>query len=509
MNSKTIIPDIKAGIVVFLIAIPLCLGIALACKTPLFSGILAGIIGGILVTIFSGSVLSVSGPAAGLTAIVLSAVATLGSYEVFAAAVLFAGIVQIILGFIKAGSLGNFIPNAVIKGMLAGIGIILIIKQIPHLVGYDADPEGDFEFFQTDGQNTFSDLVLMLNNISPGAIVIGLFSVLILIISEKEFYRHDKILSNIPGPLLVVLFGILLRSSFSTFKNPIMHVSNDHMVSLPVISGLNDLISNIVTPDFSLLATSKFWLVVITLAIVASLESLLSIEAVDKLDPQKRVSDSDKELFAQGIGNVLCGLIGALPVTAVIVRGSANIHAGAKSKWSAIFHALLLLISILLFPKILMMIPNSSLAAILIVTGYKLARPSLFKDYYYKGKTQVIPFVTTIVVMLVSDPLIGVAMGMAVSIFFIIRSNIRSSFEVADQIIDNKHHYLIKLPQHVTFFNKGFLIKYLNRIKHNSVVILDGTINKATDPDVREVINDFIKNSKNKQIELSLIKYSV
>lgn len=509
MKSKNILPDIKSGIVVYLVALPLCLGIALACKAPLLSGLLAGIIGGIFVTIFSGSVLSVSGPAAGLTAIVISSVAVLGSYELFVAAVLFAGIIQIILGLVKAGSLGNFIPNAVIKGMLAGIGIILIIKQIPHIAGYDSDPEGDFEFFQTDGHNSFSELILMLNNITPGSLIIGIFSILIILISERAFYKKDKILSYIPGPLLVVVFGVLLNISFNSFDNFLLKISREHMVNLPVISGFDNFVSSLTLPDYSLISSIPFWRIAITLALVASLESILSVEAADKLDTLKRISNSDKELVAQGIGNVLCGLIGALPVTAVIVRSSANINAGAKTKMSAIIHACLLFLSIIAFPEILMLIPNSTLAAILIMTGYKLAKPSIFKEYYHKGLDQVVPFVTTVLVMLVTDLLIGVSAGIVVSVFFIIRSNIHSSFETADQVIDGRHHYLIKLPQHVTFFNKGFLIKYFNKIKHQSVVIIDGSINKSIDSDVKDVVREFIETGKNKQITISNIKLNL
>lgn len=506
MNSKNISYDLKAGTVVFLVALPLCLGIALACKVPLFSGLLSGIIGGIVVTIFSGSVLSVSGPAAGLTAIVLAAIASLGSIEVFGAALLFAGILQLILGFIKAGSIGNYIPNAVIKGMLAGIGIILIIKQIPHLVGYDADPEGDFDFFQSDGHNTFSDLIYMFNYITPGAVIIGIVSVLLLLISEKDFYKKDKILSQVPGPLLVVIFGILLNISFSSFNNSILKLTSEHLVNLPVIRNIEDLKSNLFLPDYSLIGTSKFWMVVITIAVVASIESLLSIEATDKLDPKKRVSNSNKELIAQGVGNALCGLVGALPVTAVIVRSSANINAGAKTKLSAIIHSFLLIISVLAFPNVLTLIPNASLAAILVMTGYKLTKPEFFKNYYKKGLDQLIPFIVTIVVMLLSDLLKGVGAGLIVSIFFILRSNINSSFDVADDVISGHHHYIIKLPQQVTFFNRGFLIKYFSKIKSQSVVIIDGSINKSIDNDVKELINDFINASHDKQIQVQLIK---
>lgn len=504
MNSKNILFDLKSGIVVFLVALPLCLGIALACNVPLFSGILAGVIGGIFVTALSGSVLSVSGPAAGLTAVILSAVATLGSFEALLAAILCAGVLQIAFGFLKAGSIGNYIPGSVIKGMLAGIGIILIIKQLPHMVGYDKDPEGDFYFEQSDGQNTISELGNMLNYITPGAVIIGIASMIILFISNRKFYKDSTILSFVPGPLLVVVFGILMNIGFQS--NTFLQVTADHLVTLPVIKNFDDMKAVLIQPDFSTMISSKFMIVVVTLAIVASLESLLSIEATDKLDPLKRDSDSNKELIAQGVGNILCGLVGALPVTAVIVRSSANINSGAKTKLSAIFHAVLLLSCVLLIPNVLMLIPNSALAAILIMTGYKLTQISLFKDLYKKGWDQFLPFVVTIAVMLLTDLLKGVGAGLVVAIIFIIRANIKASFDVAEQIIDGKRHYWIKLPTHVTFFNKGFLMRYLNTIKDDSKVIIDGTINKSTDKEVTEVIQEFIWKSKEKKVEIEQIK---
>lgn len=507
MNSKNILVDLKAGIVVFLVALPLSLGIALACNVPLFSGILSGVIGGIIVTTFSGSILSVSGAAAGLTAVVLSSVAILGSYPVFLAAVLFAGIVQIGFGLLKAGSVGNYIPSAVIKGMLAGIGIILIIKQLPHLVGYDKDPEGDFYFEQPDGHNSFSELFYMFNYLSPGAITVGIVSILILLISDMDFYKKSTLLSYIPGPLLVVIFGILLNISFTPYAD--LQISKEHLVTLPVINNWEDFKANLVQPDFSLWMKGNFWVIVFTLATVASLESLLSVEAADKLDPQKRDSNSNRELIAQGIGNVTSGLTGALPVTAVIVRTSANINAGAQSKLSAFIHAILLFTCVLLIPNILGYIPNAALAGILIMTGYKLTKLSLFKYLYKKGLDQFLPFVVTIVVMLLTDLLKGVGAGLLVAIIFIIRSNIKSSFDIAEDVIEGQRHYMIKLPQHITFFNKGYLINYFKTIKKDSKVIIDGSINKTTDKDVREVMETFADTAGNKKIELVLVKFEI
>jgi MFS superfamily sulfate permease-like transporter len=505
MFKKNLFADIKAGIVVFLVALPLCLGIAMACKVPLFSGIIAGVIGGILVTIFSGSKYSVSGPAAGLTAIVLASIAQLGNYQAFLAAVVFAGVFQLLLGVLKAGSIGNYIPNAVIKGMLAGIGIILIIKQIPHLFGYDNDPEGDEQFIQMDGENSFTELIHMINFITPGAIIIGVVSFIVLIIAEKQFYKKDKILSNLPGPLLAVVFGILLTIAFK--NNAFLAVDNIHLVNLPTIASFSDLQANLFFPDFSFANSSKFWMIVFTLAVVASLETLLGIEAVDKLDPDKNESNTNKELLAQGIGNIASGFVGGLPVTSVIVRSSANINSGAKSKMSTIIHASLLLISVLLLPNLLALIPNACLAAILIMTGFKLTKLAIFKEQWKFGYEQFIPFVITIIVMLVTDLLKGVCAGLIVAIIFIIRDNIKSSFESSSEVIEGKLYYLIKLPQHVTFFNKGYLIKFFGLIQPESKVIIDASINKKMNRDAKDVIDDFINTSQKRKIEIELIKY--
>ncbi len=507
MNSKFSASDFKAGIVVFLVALPLCLGISLACGVPLFSGIISGIIGGIVVTVFSGAKYSVSGPAAGLTAIVIAAISQLGSFELFLAAIVFAGIFQIILGLIKAGSISNFIPNSVIKGMLAGIGIILIIKQLPHMVGYDADPEGDMYFIQPDGHNSFSDLYYMLNYITPGSLIIGIVSVLVLLVTQANYYKNNAILSFIPGPLVAVVFGILLNVAFST--SSFLNISAEHLVRLPEINSGNDFKNNLLFPNFNAITTLPFWITVFTLAVVASLETLLSIEAVEKLDPEKESIDSNKELIAQGIGNTLAGLIGGLPVTSVIVRSSANINAGAKTKLSVIIHAVLLLLSILFLHKFLSLIPNSTLAAILILTGYKLANINLFKREFKMGWEQFLPFAITIIVMLLTDLLKGVGAGILVAIIFIIRFNIKSTFEIIEEEMDGKITYLIKLPQHITFFNKGFVINYLEKIKPDSTVIIDGSINKSTDKDVKEVLIDFIHISRKKNIEVQFVKYSL
>jgi MFS superfamily sulfate permease-like transporter len=499
--------NLKSGIVVFLVALPLCLGIALACNVPLFSGILAGIVGGLVVCIFSGSILSVSGPAAGLTSIVLASVAALESFEVFTAAVVVAGVLQILFGIIKAGGIGNYIPSAVIKGMLAGIGIILIMKQIPHLVGYDVDPEGDFDFERSDGRNTFSDLIDMLDNISRGPLIVGAISIMILLMAELDFYKKNRVLNFIPAPLLVVLIGALLNVFMQAY--PAVSIASTHLVALPVIKNLQDVSETILLPDFSWISRIEFWEVAATLAIVASLESLLSLEATDKLDPHKRDSNSNKELVAQGIGNITSGMIGGLPVTAVIVRSSANIHAGATSRLSSFIHGVLLLVTVIMIPNLLMLIPNASLAAILVFTGYKLTKIELFTQLYRKGWGQFIPFVVTIGVMLATDLLKGVGAGFVVSVFFIIRANIRNAAVTGVEKIDGKFVHLVRLPQHITFFNKGFFIRYFNKIEAGSTVIIDGTNNSSTDSDVKEVLQDFVQTAPERLINVQFIKYEV
>lgn len=507
MSQKNLFADVKAGVVVFLVALPLCLGIAMACGVPLFSGIIAGVIGGMIVTTFSGSKYSVTGPAAGLTAIVISAISQLGSIEVFLAAVVFAGVLQIILGILKAGGIGNFVPNAVIKGMLAGIGIILIIKQIPHFFGYDKDPEGDFEFFQADGHNTFSELLYMLNGITPGALIIGVLSFILLILSDQPFYKRNKALSSVPAPLLVVVLGIILTILFSA--NDFLKVEAQHLVNLPTIRNVSDFTGSLLAPDFSAINKSSFWIIVITLGVVASLETLLNIEATEKLDPEKNVANSNKELMAQGLGNIASGLIGGLPVTSVIVRSSANINAGAKTKLSVIIHALLLLLCVLLIPNVLTLIPNASLAAILIATGYKLTKLAIFKEHFEFGPEQYLPFFITIIVMLLTDLLKGVGAGIFVGIIFIIKDNINGLFDITDDVIDGEKYYIIKLPQHVTFFNKGYLIKFFDSVHTNSKVVIDGSINKKINQDAKDVIEEFIERAERKNIKVQLVKFTL
>jgi len=491
--------DFPASVVVFLVALPLCLGIALGSGAPLFSGIIAGIVGGIVIGSLSGSQLSVSGPAAGLTVIVASAIVKLQVYEAFLLAVVLAGIIQVILGFVKAGVIGDYIPNSVIKGMLAAIGLILILKQLPHFVGYDSDFLGDQEFSQSNNENTFSGIFHSLNYITPAAIIIGIVSILILIIWETRFFKSNKVLSLVPGPLVVVLMSVFLSKVLSGMG---MQLEQKHLVSLPVAKNASMFISFFTFPDFSFIKNPDVWITAVTLAIVASLETLLGIEAVDKLDPLKRVTPSNRELKAQGIGNMCSGLIGGLPLTSVVVRSSANVMAGAKTKSSTISHGMLLLISVLFIPGILNLIPLAGLAAILIFTGYKLAKVSLFKEFYTKGLDQFIPFVVTILAILLTDLLIGIVTGILVGLFFMIRANFKSSVLV----VNDSNRYLVRLRKDVSFLNKPIIKQKLEEVPANSFIVIDATRADFIDKDIIEEINNFLKHAHLKNITVEIKK---
>ncbi len=493
--------DIPASIVVFLVALPLCLGIALGSGAPLFSGIISGIVGGIVIGIFSGSQLSVSGPAAGLTVIVAAAIIKLQVYEAFLLAVVLAGIFQLVLGFIKAGVLGDYVPNTVIKGMMAAIGIILILKQMPHLVGYDADYIGDENFMQLDKENTFSELFKMVNYITPSAVIVGIVSLLILILWETDAFKKRKALKLIPGPLVVVVIGILINQAFIMYT-PAYVLDQKHLVNLLIAHNLPEFISFFTFPDISYLRNPDVWFSGATIAIIASLETLLSIEAVDKLDPYKRRTPTNRELKAQGIGNIVAGLIGGLPLTSVVVRSSANVISGAKSKFSTIFHGVLMLVAVMFVPRILNLIPLSALAAILIFTGYKLAKVSLFTDYYKKGWDQFVPFVVTVGAILLTDLLVGILVGIAVGLFFMIRSNFRSSvFVVSDQ-----NNYLVRLRKDVSFLNKPTIKRKLDEVPEGSHVIIDASRADFIDKDIIEEINNFILYAHLKAIKVEVKK---
>jgi MFS superfamily sulfate permease-like transporter len=491
--------DIPSSLVVFLVALPLCLGVALASGAPLFSGIIAGIAGGIVVGILSGSSLSVSGPAAGLTTIVFASINKMGSFEAFLAAVVLAGAIQLTLGYLRAGTIGNYFPSAVIKGMLAAIGLILILKQIPHAVGYDKDFEGDEAFFQPDGENTFSELLNALNYINPGAVIISALSLLILILWERPWFKKQTFTTILPAPLFVVSLGVLLNVLFSRIA-PGFAISKEHLVSLPVAGSFNEFIGQFSFPDFGAALTKDGLFIAFTIAIVASLESLLSLEAVDKLDPFKRNSPLNQELRAQGIGNMVSGLLGGLPVTAVIVRSSANVSSGARTKTSTILHGTFLLLTVMLIPSILNMIPLASLAAILLTVGYKLVKPSLVVSMYHKGKDQFIPFMTTIVAILFTDLLIGIGIGIAVGLIFVLKSN----FHKALFSVQEDNNYLIRLNKDVSFLNKALLRETFKSIPDGSYVVIDGSRSAFIDQDILETISDFRESATTRKIEIEL-----
>lgn len=482
--------DLPAGLVVFLVALPLCLGIALASGAPFFSGIISGIIGGIVIGALSNSQLSVSGPAAGLVAVVLAAVSKLGTFEAFLLAVMLAGIFQIILGIMKAGVIANYIPGNVIKGMLTGIGIIIILKQIPHALGYDSDAEGDFAFAQADGDNSFSALFSAWKFIHPGATLIALLALAIIILFETQAVK--KYTKLIPGGLVAVIAGILV--SEWVFENfPALAIAENHLVNVPVAQSFTDFLGFFRFPDFSQIQNFDIWLVAVTITAVASIETLLCIEAVDKIDPQKRVSSPTKELLAQGIGNTLSGLIGGLPITSVIVRSSANVNANAKTKMSAIFHGVLLLGCVVLIPGILNKIPLAALAAILLHTGYKLAKPSVFKTMFSNGKYQWAPFIVTVVAVVLTDLLTGVGIGLAVSIAAILRGNLKNSYFFHKEKHQEGEVIKIRLSEEVSFLNKASIRETLDHLPQNSCVVIDASASKYIDFDVLELIREFIE----------------
>jgi MFS superfamily sulfate permease-like transporter len=491
--------NLSASIVVLLVALPLCLGIALASGAPLFSGIIAGVVGGIVVGLLSGSQLSVSGPAAGLTAIVAVAILKLQVYEAFLLAVVLAGVMQVALGYLKAGVIGDYIPNAVIKGMLAAIGLILIMKQFPHLVGYDANFEGDERFAQADQNNTFSAIYTALNTIKPAAVIIGLGSIILLSIWEKPFIKKNELLRFVPGPLVVVILAIIINGTIEQLSG-IASIESTHLVSLPIAHSTTEFISFFTLPNFSFITNVQVWISAVTLAIVASLETLLGIEAVDKLDPLKRVTPTNKELKAQGFGNIISGLIGGLPLTSVIVRSSANVSAGGKTKQATIFHGLLLLLCAALIPNLLNKIPLSALAGILIFTGYKLAKITLFKEFYQKGLNQFIPFCVTIIAILFTDLLIGISIGIAVSMIFIIRSN----FKTAVLVVNDNNNYLIRFKKDVSFLNKPIIKSELELVPENANLVIDVARAEYIDKDVIDEVNSFLYHAHLKNIKVAL-----
>lgn len=496
--------DFPASLVVFFVALPLCLGIALASGAPLFAGVIAGVVGGIVVASISNSQLGVSGPAAGLTVIVLTAIQQLGSFEVFLVAVVLAGLIQIGLGFARAGIIGYYFPTSVIKGMLTAIGIIIILKQIPHAFGYDADYEGDFAFEQTDGHNTFSELLYMVDAVTPAAILISTISLSIILLWDLYLTKRHQFFKLVPGPLVAVVVGILYQSITQAFL-PKWSLGNEHLVSVPVANNFKNFLGQFSLPDFSAVVNQEVWVVAFTLAVVASIETLLSVEATDKLDPYKRTTNTNRELIAQGSGNMISGLIGGLPVTQVILRSSANIQSGGKTKMSAIMHGFLLLLCVVAIPRILNLIPLSVLAAVLLVVGYKLAKPSVFKDVARLGWSQFLPFIATVLGVVFTDLLKGIGIGMVVAVIIILRNSYKNSHFIHKRKTDDGDEIRMTLAEEVVFLNKGSIKKELSRVKEGTKVTIDMSRSVHIDYDVMEIIEDFRSQAKTKNINVEII----
>jgi MFS superfamily sulfate permease-like transporter len=494
--------DWKSGIAVFLVALPLCLGIALASGAPLLAGLVAGIVGGTIVSLLSGSELSVSGPAAGLTIIVATAIIELGSFPGFLVAVIFAGIIQIALGLLKLGKIGGFFPSSVIRGMLVAIGIVIILKQIPHAIGDDLDFIGEFEFDQKDGKNTFSEILASFSTLKAGALLISGIG-LIILFSWTKLGETFRFLNALPASLFVVLAGVAMNESFAIWA-PDWYLgdSKDHMVNLPIFASTSEVWSGLVSPDWSFITNSKLYSIALTLAIVASLESLLSLEATDSLDPLKRISSPDKELLAQGVGNVASGLLGGIPITSVIVRSSTNVYSGAKSRMSGFFHGILLLAAVLALPLYLNKIPLACLASVLLYTGYKLAHPSAFKKVIAEGWKQWVPFLVTVAVVVGVDLLWGIFIGTLVGLIFVILTNYSSVFTV----FQNGNEVLIKFQKDVTFLHKMSLKEILRKIPTGSEVYIDTTKVHFMDHDIKQLIDEFIATAHERGIEADLKK---
>jgi len=502
---KNLKNDLPASLVVFFVALPLCLGIALASGAPLFAGVIAGIIGGIVVGSASGSSLGVSGPAAGLAVVVLTAIADLGSYELFLVAVVLAGIMQIILGFLKAGVIGYFFPSSVIKGMLSAIGIIIFLKQIPLAMGYEDPSKSAFSFFETTGEDTFLSLAHMTDFVSVGVVLITAISLIILLLWDKVLAKKHKFFQLVPGPLVAVIAGITYQLIFSESAS-IFEITGKNLVTVPVPDNISDFIGQFTFPDFTQLGNSKIYIVAITIAIVASLETLLSVEATDKLDPEKRVTPTNRELIAQGIGNTFSGLVGGLPITQVIVRSSANVMSGGKTKLSTIFHGFLLLFSVMLIPSLLNLIPLGVLAAVLLIIGYKLANPKQFIQMYKLGKSQFIPFVVTVVAIVATDLLIGILLGLAVGIITILINSYKNShFLHIEDVSNGTRKMKMVFAEEVTFLNKGAIQRELNTLPPNTYLDIDVTKTRSLDLDVLEILDDFAVTANNKNINIKLI----
>lgn len=502
---KHIKKDLPASIVVFFVALPLCLGIALASGAPLFAGLIAGIVGGIVVGSISGSSLGVSGPAAGLVVIVYSAIQTLGTYEAFLLAVVFAGIFQVVLGILKAGVVGYYFPSSVIKGMLAAIGIIIFVQQLPHAFGYNRAYAGDTRSLFSDQETLLTALNNMLGVVSLGAVIVTAVSLFILLFWEKVLAKKSAVFKIIPGPLVAVIVGILYQVFFGN-SNSNLAIESHNLVSVPIPDSVSSFFAQFTFPDFTQITNTDVYVVAITLAVVASLETLLCVEATDKMDPRKRVTPTNRELFAQGVGNSVSGFIGGLPITQVIVRSSANIQSGGRTKLSSIMHGFFLMVSIILIPKYLNLIPLAVLAAVLLVIGYKLANPKQFVQIYKLGKGQFIPFITTVIAIVVTDLLTGIILGLTVGfITILINSYKNSHFLHIEDVSNGQHKIKMTLAEEVTFLNKGAILRELSALPNNTYLELDVRKTRVLDYDVLEILDEFAIKAKNRNINIKLI----
>jgi MFS superfamily sulfate permease-like transporter len=493
--------DWKSGISVFLVALPLCLGIALASGAPLFAGLISGVIGGIVIGIMSGSQLSVSGPAAGLTVIVASAITDLGSYPGFLVAVVLAGLIQLGLGYLKAGKFSAYFPNSVIKGMLVAIGIVIILKQIPHALGDDQDFEGEFEFNQiADNENTITEIIRSFVDFNTGALLISLSCLLLMYFWEKLAKKKYNLFKSLPASLAAVVLGVVINELFSVYKpGYFLGDSLKHMVSVPMFKTFSEFSNSLILPDFSFLTNPKILVVAITLAIVASLETLLSLEASDSIDPEKRISSSNKELIAQGTGNIISGMLGGLPITSVVVRTSTNIYSGAKTRTSAIFHGFLLVAAVFLIPTFINKIPLASLAAVLLMVGYKLASPVIFKKVFNEGFDQFIPFIITILVIVFKDLLWGIFIGTAVGLLFVLRTNFKN---VISTVREGKN-VLVKFNKDVYFLNKPQIKDILMNLNEGDEILIDGTKATFIDHDIYSILEEFKKGAHDRKIDVA------
>ena len=491
--------DVPAGTVVFLVALPLCLGIALGSGTPLFAGIIAGIVGGVVVGTLSGSNVSVSGPAAGLVVIVVATLRDIGSYQGFLAAVVFSGLMQLVFGLLRLGVIADYVPSAVIKGMLAGIGVQIVLKQVPHALGRDADYMGHFSFLEPGGNTMFSDIARALSRPAIGAVLIFAASLTLLLVWDRMGGKW-RVFRVVPAPLAVVALGIALNSAFGNIAHPLHLSSRDHLVNLPTPAGLAEFLAQFTLPHFSAIADRTVWTAALTIAIVGSLETLLSLEAADRLDPYRRTSSPNRELFAQGAGNVVSGLIGGLPVTSVVVRTAANVEAGGRTRISTIIHGFLILLSSILLPRVLNLTPLASLATILIVVGLKLTKPSLYREMFSQGWAQFLPFVMTLLAVVFVDLLTGVLIGMAFGLFFVIRTNHHEAITV----VNKESNYLLRFNKDASFINKNEFKRKLRGLPKGSDVVITGARALFVDHDIKEIIEDFRTLAPYKNIHVEL-----